>query len=90
MARENADVTVILLNNKSYAILNIELARVGAGEPNEKTLSMLDLSNPDMDFASIATGLGVKATQARSSSEFQAQFAEAMKTAGPCLIEAIL
>ncbi|WOJ95570.1 acetolactate synthase large subunit [Congregibacter brevis] len=90
MARENADVTVILLNNKSYAILNIELARVGAGEPNDKTLSMLDLSNPDMDFASIATGLGVKASQARSSSEFQAQFAEAMSTPGPCLIEAIL
>jgi acetolactate synthase-1/2/3 large subunit len=31
MARENADVTVVLLNNKSYAILNIELERVGAG-----------------------------------------------------------
>jgi acetolactate synthase-1/2/3 large subunit len=90
MARENADVTVILLNNKSYAILNIELARVGAGEPNAKTLSMLDLSNPDMDFASIARGLGIRATQARSSSEFQTQFAEAMKTPGPCLIEAIL
>ncbi|MFT4769467.1 MAG: acetolactate synthase-1/2/3 large subunit [Glaciecola sp.] len=90
MARENADVTVILLNNKSYAILNIELARVGAGEPNAKTLSMLDLSNPDMDFSSIARGLGIRATQARSSSEFQTQFAEAMKTPGPCLIEAIL
>ncbi|WP_439107997.1 acetolactate synthase large subunit [Congregibacter sp.] len=90
MARENADVTVILLNNKSYAILNIELARVGAGEPNAKTLSMLDLSNPDMDFASIATGLGIRASQARSSSEFQAQFSEAMNTPGPCLIEAIL
>ncbi|EAQ97698.1 acetolactate synthase large subunit [Congregibacter litoralis] len=90
MARENVDVTVVLLNNKSYAILNIELARVGAGEPNEKTLSMLDLSRPDMDFASMAKGLGVKASQARSSSEFQVQFAEAMATPGPCLIEAIL
>ncbi|WP_439101447.1 acetolactate synthase large subunit [Congregibacter sp.] len=90
MARENADVTVVLLNNKSYAILNIELARVGAGEPNEKTLSMLDLSRPDMDFANMAKGLGVKATQARTSGEFQAQFAEAMATPGPCLIEAIL
>jgi acetolactate synthase-1/2/3 large subunit len=90
MARENADVTVVLLNNKSYAILNIELARVGAGEPNAKTLSMLDLSNPDMDFASIATGLGIRATQARNSAEFQTQFAAAMSTPGPCLIEAIL
>jgi acetolactate synthase-1/2/3 large subunit len=90
MARENADVTVVLLNNKSYAILNIELERVGAGTPNAKTLSMLDLSNPDMDFASIATGLGVRATQARTSSEFTEQFRAAMATAGPHLIEAIV
>jgi acetolactate synthase-1/2/3 large subunit len=88
--RENADVTVVLLNNKSYAILNIELERVGAGTPNAKTLSMLDLSNPDMDFASIATGLGVRATQARTSSEFTEQFRAAMATAGPHLIEAIV
>jgi acetolactate synthase-1/2/3 large subunit len=90
MAREKTDVTVVLLNNKSYAILNIELARVGAGEPNAKTLSMLDLSNPDMDFSSIATGLGITATQARTSAEFREQFAEAMRTPGPRLIEAIL
>lgn len=90
MVRENTDVTVVLLNNKSYAILNIELERVGAGEPNAKTLSMLDLSNPDMSFASLAEGMGMRASQARTSSEFAAQFAEAMRTPGPCLIEAIL
>ena len=90
MARENADVTVVLLNNRSYAILNIELARVGAGEPNAKTLSMLDLSNPDMNFAGIAEGLGVRASQARTSTEFAARFSEAMGAPGPCLIEAIL
>ena len=90
MARETTNVTVVLLNNRSYAILNIELERVGAGEPNAKTLSMLDLSNPDMSYASIAEGLGVPATQARTSAEFNAQFAEAMKTPGPRLIEAIL
>ncbi len=30
MAREQLDVTVIVFNNRSYAILNIELERVGA------------------------------------------------------------
>ena len=29
MVREDLDVTVLILNNGSYAILNIELARVG-------------------------------------------------------------
>ncbi|MEM1144771.1 MAG: acetolactate synthase large subunit [Pseudomonadota bacterium] len=90
MARENADVTVVLLNNRSYAILNIEMDRVGAEEVNEKTRSMLDLSNPDMDYASMARGLGIEASQARTAAEFQEQFVNAMRKPGPCLIEAIL
>ena len=90
MARERADVTVVLLNNRSYAILNIELDRVGAGPPNDKTLSMLDLSNPDIDFASLAAGMGVQASQARDAAQFQAQFRTAMREPGPHLIEVLL
>ena len=41
MAREKADVTVVVMKNDSYGILNIELARVREGDPNEKMLSML-------------------------------------------------
>src|SRR5450755_284841 len=32
-ARESLDVTTLIFANRSYAILNIELARVGAGDP---------------------------------------------------------
>ncbi|MEQ8515393.1 MAG: acetolactate synthase large subunit, partial [Chromatocurvus sp.] len=90
MVRENADVTVILLNNRSYAILAIELDRVGAGGDNDKTRSLLDLSRPDMDFCAIAEGFGMRATRARTGSEFAVQFRDAMTTAGPCLIEAMV
>jgi acetolactate synthase-1/2/3 large subunit len=90
MARENADVTVVIMNNRSYAILNIELARVGAGQPNAKTLSMLDLSRPDLNWVDIATGMGVPATKATSAEEFHQQFAEAMEAKGPRLIEAMV
>lgn len=90
MVREDADVTVVILNNKSYAILNIELQRVGATAPNAKTLSMLDLSNPDMSYVKIAEGFGMPASQARTSEEFAQQFAEAMSICGPRLIEVIL
>jgi len=90
MARENADVTVVIMNNRSYAILNIELAQVGAGQPNAKTLSMLDLSNPDLDFVALARGMGVHATRATTAEEFDAQFAEAMSCRGPRLIEAMV
>lgn len=90
MARENTDVTVVILNNRSYAILNIELARVGVGQPTPKTLSMLDLSRPDIDFVSIAEGLGIPATRATSAEDFHQQFADAMEGEGPCLIEAMV
>jgi acetolactate synthase I/II/III large subunit len=90
MAREKTDVTVVLLNNRSYAILNIEMARVGAGQPNDKMRSMLDLTSPSIDWIHIAQGMGVRATRSRTADEFHLQFAEAMKIKGPCLIEAMI
>ena len=90
MARENADVTVVIMNNRSYAILNIELARVGAGQPTPKTLSMFDLSHPDINWVEISQGMGVPATRATSAEEFHQQFSEAMASQGPRLIEAMV
>ena len=90
MARENTDVTVVLLNNRSYAILNIELARVGAGQPTPKTLSMFDLSRPDINWVDISEGMGVPATRATTAEEFHQQFADAMANKGPRLIEAMV
>lgn len=90
MARENTDVTVVIMNNRSYAILNIELARVGAGKPTPKTLSMLDLSNPDIDWVGLAAGMGIPASRAQTAEEFHLQFADAMEGEGPCLIEAMV
>jgi len=90
MAREQTDVTVVILNNRSYAILNVELARVGVGQPNIKTLSMLSLSQPDINWVELSTGMGVPAMRASSAEEFYAQFAAAMNSKGPRLIEAMV
>lgn len=90
MARENTDVTVVIMNNRSYAILNIELAQVGAGQPTPKTLSMLDLSRPDIDWVSVSQGMGVPATRATTAEEFHQQFERAMAQKGPGLIEAMV
>jgi acetolactate synthase-1/2/3 large subunit len=89
-AREKLDVTTVIFANRSYAILNIELARVGAGNPGPRTLSMLDLHNPELDFVSLARGMGVEASRADTIEEFTAQFCSAMRSKGPRLIEAIL
>src|SRR5205085_12030591 len=69
-AREGLDVTTVIFNNRSYAILNLELSRVGAESPGPKALDMLDLSRPDLDFASMGAGMGVDSVRATTADEF--------------------
>jgi len=57
---------------------------------NKKTLDMLDLSNPDLDFVGLATALGVTGYCATTADEFNQAFERAMNEPGPKLIEAIL
>ena len=90
MAREKTDVTVVLFNNQSYAILNMELSRVGAGKPNHKTLSMLDLKNPDLDWVRLSLGMGVPASRVTTAEAFHQAFEAAMQSKGPRLIEAMV
>ncbi len=88
MAREKANVTVVILKNDDYAILEIELARVRQGDANDKMKSMINLNNPTLDWVKIAEGQGVPASRAATAEEFHKQFEAAMGAKGPRLIEA--
>ncbi|MDQ1346022.1 MAG: acetolactate synthase large subunit [Pseudomonadota bacterium] len=90
MAREKLDVVVVIYANRSYAILNIELGRVGATGSGPVAMSMLDLHNPEMNWTKIAEGLGVEASRATTCEEFAAQYSSALKHRGPRLIEAMI
>jgi acetolactate synthase-1/2/3 large subunit len=90
MVREQLDITVLLLNNRSYAILNIELARVGVEAPGPIALSLLDLSNPNLSWADIARGMGLQASTVETVEALDSAFAEAMTHKGPSLIEVML
>jgi acetolactate synthase-1/2/3 large subunit len=89
-AREKLDVTTVIFANHSYAILNVELMRVGAENPGPKALSLFDLRNPELNWVQLAAGMGVEATRATTAEEFSDQFASAMKGRGPRLIEALI
>ena len=90
MAREKLDVVTIIFNNGSYAILNIELARVGVTSPGPKALSMLDLTRPALDWTKISEGMGVPARRVTDTKAFREALAEALATDGPSLIEAMV
>jgi acetolactate synthase-1/2/3 large subunit len=89
-ARENLNVTTVLLNNRAYAILRMELQRVGAASGGPKANDLLDLSRPDMDFVKIAEGMGVPATRATTAEELAEQLQRAFAEPGPHLIDAVV
>ncbi|HEY8527758.1 MAG TPA: acetolactate synthase large subunit [Acidimicrobiales bacterium] len=88
-AREGLDVTTVVYNNRSYAVLNMELSRVGA-EAGPRARDLLDLSRPDIDFVAVARGLGVPATRATTADELADQLGRALAEPGPALIEAVV
>ncbi|MGW4486387.1 acetolactate synthase large subunit [Amycolatopsis sp. NPDC004368] len=87
-ARENLDVTTVILNNHAYAILRLELQRVGAEAGGPKAQDLLDLSRPDLDFVKISEGMGVPASRATTAEELAEQFSRALAEPGPHLIDA--
>ena len=89
-AREQLDVTTVIFSNRRYAILGMELDRVGAVSTGEAARSLLDLSRPGIDFTALATGMGVPASRAATAAELAAQLRHALAEPGPHLIEAVV
>ena len=90
MAHEGLDVTVIIFNNASYSVLNIELERVGAEKIGKKALSQLDLNGPVINFSQMAQSMGVHGIRASSAEEMNKALEYALSQKGPHLIEAMV
>ena len=86
-AREGLDVTTVVLSNRSYAILNIELHRVGADAEGPMARRLLDLTDPELDFCALACGMGVPAHRADSAEDLAAALETGFSESGPSLIE---
>ncbi|GAA6527822.1 acetolactate synthase large subunit [Intrasporangium sp. DVR] len=87
MARERLDVTVVIFNNRSYGILDVELQRVGAQASGQKAQAQLDLSDPPVDFVAVSRGLGVPAVLASTTQELADALRNAFAEPGPHLVE---
>jgi acetolactate synthase-1/2/3 large subunit len=90
IARESADVTVVVCSNRSYRILQFELARAGQETPGPKALSLTDLTNPVMDWAALAKGFGMPACTVHTDDELAPALQRSLTTPGPSLIEAVI
>jgi acetolactate synthase I/II/III large subunit len=90
MAREQLDVTVVIFNNRSYAILNIELERVGARAAGAKAKAQLDLTGPHLDFVALGNGMGVPSVRVDTGEELSGALDRAVAEPGPHLIEVLI
>jgi acetolactate synthase-1/2/3 large subunit len=90
MAREQLNTTVVILDNGAYAILRIELQRVGADVGSRAAEELFDLTRPRIDFAALGTSLGVPSTRAVTADELTAQLERSFAEPGPHLIHAVL
>jgi acetolactate synthase-1/2/3 large subunit len=89
-AREGLDVTTVVFANRNYEILLGELAKVGAGNAGRRALDMLDLRRPDLDFVSLARGMGVPGARVESVGSFARALRAGLESSGPYLVEVVL
>ena len=89
-ARRRLDITTVILSNRAYAILQVEMQRIVGQQPGPRGAATLDLSGPELDFAAIADGMGVPSVRARTVGELTDALSRSMAEAGPFLIDAVL
>jgi acetolactate synthase-1/2/3 large subunit len=89
-AREKLDVLTIVLSNRAYAILALEMRNLGLGEPKANARRMMELDHPPLDWPALAKGMGVEGARAETAEQFRDILAAALKRRGPFLIEALI
>lgn len=88
-ARENLDITTVVLSNRAYAILKHELTNVGAAELAGQTANdLMELQRPELDWIALAKGMGVPGVSVEDADELYNQLLAAIAHPGPFLIEA--
>jgi acetolactate synthase-1/2/3 large subunit len=87
MAREGLKVTIVVFANRDYAVLKREFSYLGVGSPGKRALDMFEIGRPDLDWVSLAKGMGVPGTRVSSLEEFVKALREGFESEGPSLIE---
>jgi acetolactate synthase-1/2/3 large subunit len=88
-AREKLDVVNVVFANRRYAILQGELAAVGA-QPGRASKELFDLSRPEIRWTKLAEGMGVEAVRVETLEGFADAFTAACVRRGPFLIEFLI
>jgi acetolactate synthase-1/2/3 large subunit len=89
-AREHLNVTTVILANRAYKSLEVELRNVGASSQDRAALDLLDIGRPRLDWVSLAGGMGVEAVTVDSAERLADVLSSRQRATGPFLVEAVL
>lgn len=89
-ARERRNITVVIIANRGYQILHMELEDQGAPRAGRNARAMFDIEDPLLDWVALAAGHGVPGRRVDTEEAFEDALAQAASTAGPFLIEAAI
>ena len=89
-ARESLNITTMLFSNRSYEILRGVLANAHDGNPGRTALDLIEIGKPDLDWVSIARGMGMEAARVTDMDALNRHLDAALRSKGPYLIEVVL
>ncbi len=89
-ARESLNVTNIILSNRSYQLLRMELQRFGIDATRTEAEGLTSVGRPEIGFAKLASSFGIESTRVDDAGDFATVLERYLKTEGPTLIEAVL
>lgn len=86
-ARENLNITTLIYNNSSYNILEVEYKRLGINHVGAKAKSMFNITNPSINWVSLANSMGVPGVRVETAEDLCAVLETSLKVSGPRLID---
>jgi acetolactate synthase-1/2/3 large subunit len=88
-AREGLRVVNVILANRGYRILELELERAGIA-PGPQARAVMDFGDAAPDWTRLARGFGVPAVHVENADALVAELGRALAADGPHLIEVVL
>ena len=89
-AREGLHLTTLVLSNRAYNALRMQLAREGAPSDGPATGAVTELARPVLGWTALARGLGVPGVSVSTAEELARELRIAFAEPGPHLLELVL
>ncbi|WP_293879213.1 acetolactate synthase large subunit [uncultured Brevibacterium sp.] len=89
-AREGLDIVVVIFSNRKYQILRDEMRNVGADFGGPRAEALMDLTNPTIDWVSMAKSMGVDGQAVDNMDDLANAFRAGLDAQGPYLIEVVM